>query len=96
MSKIIKEKQERPEFFAKGGSTKMFGKGTAHSALSGVSGKADNGGTAGSEPASRIGTPNEAYTEGVRYLEGGSGHMFGKGHAGKKVPGISGKETQEG
>ena len=96
MSKVIKEKEARPDFFAKGGTTGMFGKGTAHSALSGVSGKSDNGGTAGSEAADRIGTPNEGYTSGVRYIEGGDTHMFGKGHAGKKVPGVSGKETQEG
>ena len=37
-------RSERPEFFARGGTAKMFGKGTAHAALDSVSGKADNGG----------------------------------------------------
>ena len=30
------------------------------------------------------------------FAKGGDTKMFGKGHAGKKVPGISGKATQEG
>jgi hypothetical protein len=89
-------RSEKPDFFAKGGNTKMFGKGTAHTALSDVSGKSDNGGTAGSEPADKP-YEHESYTDGVRYQEGGgSNEMFGKGHSGKKIPGISGKETQEG
>ena len=89
-------RSEKPEFFAKGGTGKMFEKGTAHEALSGVSGKASNGGASG-EVADRIGPEKEAYTEGVRMAEGGgSNEMFGKGHAGKKVPNISGKATQEG
>jgi hypothetical protein len=89
-------RSEKPEFFASGGKTKMFGKGTAHEALSGVSGKSDNGGADG-VVADRIGPEKEAYTEGVRMADGGgSSEMFGKGHAGKKVPGISGKESQEG
>lgn len=37
-------RSEKPEFFAKGGDGKMFERGTAHDALSGVSGKASNGG----------------------------------------------------
>lgn len=87
---------ERPDFFAKGGNTKMFEKGTAHDAQSGVSGKASNGGADG-VVADRIGGDKEAYTEGVRMADGGgSSEMFGKGHAGKKVPGISGKASQEG
>jgi hypothetical protein len=89
-------RSEKPEFFAKGGTTKMFEKGTAHEAQSGVSGKAANGGADG-VVADRIGPEKEAYTEGVRMADGGgSSEMFGKGHAGKKVPGISGKATQEG
>jgi hypothetical protein len=89
-------RSEKPEFFAKGGTTKMFEKGTAHEAQSGVSGKAANGGADG-VVADRIGPEHESYTEGVRMADGGgSSEMFGKGHAGKKVPGISGKATQEG
>jgi hypothetical protein len=73
-------RSEKPEFFAKGGDTKMFGKGTAGKAESGVSGKESNDPSGGGE----------------EFAKGGSGKMFGKGHAGKKVPGVSGKETQEG
>lgn len=90
------ERSERPDFFAKGGSNKMFEKGTAHEALAGVSGKAANGGADG-VVADRIGGEKEAYTEGFRMAEGGGGNeMFDKGHAGKKVPGISGKASQAG
>lgn len=90
------ERSERPDFFAKGGSNKMFEKGTAHEAQSGVSGKASNGGASG-VTADRIGGEKEAYTEGVKMAEGGgSNEMFGKGHAGKKVPDISGKASQNG
>lgn len=87
---------EKPDFFAKGGSGKMFEKGTAHEAQSGVSGKSSNGGADG-VVADRIGPEHEEYTSGVRMAEGGgSNEMFGKGHAGKKVPNISGKASQEG
>jgi hypothetical protein len=84
---------ERPDFFAQGGSTSMYGRGTAHPSIAGQSGKEENGGSSG-EKAERKG--EGAYGKDVRYAEGGSGHMFGKGHAGKKVPFISGKESQEG
>lgn len=95
MGKVMSE-SARPDFFAKGGTTKMFEKGTAHDAESGVSGKSANGGADG-VVADRIGPEKESYTEGVRMADGGgSSEMFGKGHAGKKVPGISGKATQEG
>lgn len=70
----------RPDFFAKGGTGKMFGKGRAGEAASGQSGKESNSPPGGSD----------------KFASGGSGKMFGKGHAGKKVPGISGKATQEG
>jgi hypothetical protein len=71
---------ERPGFFAKGGTGKMFGKGTAGEAAEGVSGKESNSPPGGSD----------------KWASGGKGKMFGKGSAGKKVPGISGKATQEG
>lgn len=37
-------RSEKPEFFAKGGDTHMFERGTAHDAESGQSGKDSNGG----------------------------------------------------
>jgi hypothetical protein len=40
----MQSRSEKPEFFAKGGDTKMFGRGTAHPAESAVSGKSENGG----------------------------------------------------
>jgi hypothetical protein len=79
MPKVISS-GDRPGFFAQGGKTKMFGKGTAGEAAEGVSGKESNSPAGG----------------GDKFAKGGSGHMFGKGSAGKKVPGISGKATQEG
>jgi hypothetical protein len=81
--------------FAKGGTGKMFGRGTAHSAESDVSGKSSNSGEEGNAKAKdRKGdlSTGKDYT----FLEGGKGKMFGKGHAGKKIPGVSGKATQEG
>jgi hypothetical protein len=92
MSKIMK-KSESPEFFAKGGTTKMFGKGHANKKVPGISGKASQGDNAGEKPEENMA---EGYGSGFRFAEGGSGGMFGKGHAGKKIPGISGKATQEG
>jgi hypothetical protein len=87
-------RSERPDFFAKGGSTKMFEKGTAHDAESGVSGKEKNGGADGASPDSN---EAEGYGKGFKFADGGgSNEMFGKGSAGKKVPGVSGKETQSG
>ena len=70
----------RPDFFAKGGTTKMFGKGKAGDVTSGQSGKESNSPAGG----------------GDKWAAGGSGKMFSKGSAGKKVPGISGKATQSG
>lgn len=89
----VDKSDARPDFFAQGGSTPMFGRGTAHEVIPGISGKESNGGSSG-EKAERKG--DGSYGKDVRYAEGGSGHMFGKGHAGKKVPFISGKESQEG
>lgn len=76
----IKKRSESPDFFAKGGKGKMFGKGKAGEAESGVSGKASNSPSGG----------------GDKFASGGSGKMFGKGHAGKVTPGVSGKQSQEG
>jgi hypothetical protein len=93
--KMAKEgkRSESPEFFAKGGSGKMFGKGHASDAPSGVSGKESQEKNDGAKPDEN---EAEGYGSGFRFAEGGDGTMFGKGHAGKKVPGISGKATQEG
>lgn len=74
-------RSERPDFFAKGGTTKMFDKGHAGRAVPDYSGKQNQSGGGGGED---------------KFASGGSEHMFGKGHAGKKVPGISGKASQEG
>lgn len=79
MGKVISS-GDRPDFFAKGGTTKMFGKGTAGKVTEGQSGKESNSPAGGSD----------------KFASGGSGKMFGKGSAGKKVPGISGKATQSG
>jgi hypothetical protein len=79
MGKVISS-GARPDFFAKGGTGKMFGKGTAGKATEGVSGKESNSPAGG----------------GDKFASGGSGKMFGKGAAGKKIPGISGKATQSG
>jgi hypothetical protein len=38
----VESRSEKPDFFAKGGDGKMFGKGTAGTADSGVSGKSSN------------------------------------------------------
>jgi hypothetical protein len=83
----------RPDFFAQGGKTPMFGRGTAHEVIPGISGKESNGGSSG-EKAERKG--EGAYGKDVRYPEGGTTKMFGKGHAGKMTPFFSGKQTQEG
>jgi hypothetical protein len=89
----VEKRSDSPEFFAKGGTTKMYDRGTAHPAIAGVSGKESNGGSSG-QKAERKG--DGAYGKDVRFAEGGSQHMFGKGHAGKKTPFVSGKESQEG
>lgn len=87
------KRSESPEFFAKGGTTKMFGKGHASDAPSGVSGKESQEKNDGAKPDVN---DAEGYGGKFRFQEGGSGGMFGKGHAGKKIPGISGKASQEG
>jgi hypothetical protein len=92
MAKEMK-RSESPEFFGQGGKTKMFGKGHASEAPSGVSGKQSQEANDGEKPDENMA---EGYGSGFRFAEGGSGGMFGKGHAGKKIPGISGKATQEG
>jgi len=95
MPKTISQ-SERPDFFAKGGTQHMFGKGSTGKAAPGVSGKQSMSGAGeDGEKANRL-FEADNYTRGVDYLHGGHGGMFGKGHAGKKVPGISGKATQEG
>jgi hypothetical protein len=76
----VESQSEKPEFFAQGGKTHMFGKGTAGEAAEGQSGKESNSPPGGSD----------------KFASGGKTHMFGKGSAGKKVPGISGKATQSG
>jgi hypothetical protein len=93
VGKVIKQ-GDRPEFFAQGGSTKMYGKGYASPKDPDYSGKQSQGSNVGQTPEKPY--EHESYTDGVKYAEGGSGKMFSKGHAGKKVPGISGKATQEG
>ena len=75
----VEKRSESPEFFAKGGKGKMFGKGTAGRAESDVSGKQSNSPSGG----------------GDKFASGGSGKMFGKGHAGKVTPGVSGKQSQD-
>ena len=87
-------RSEKPEMFAKGGSNKMFDRGTAHAAIPGQSGKSSNGGADGVTADKLEGS--ESYVDGFKMAEGGSDHMFGKGHAGKKIAGVSGKESQEG
>ena len=82
MAKVIKNKNDKqdsdPGFFAQGGKTKMFGKGTSFEAKEGVSGKPTNA---------------EGAVASETFLQGGHGKMFGKGHANMKVPGISGKAS---
>jgi hypothetical protein len=87
------KRSESPEFFAKGGKGKMFGKGHASDAPSDVSGKQSQEENDGARPDRN---DAEGYGSKFRFAEGGSGKMYGKGSAGKKVPGISGKATQEG
>jgi hypothetical protein len=79
MAKVVK-KSDDPGFFAQGGKTKMFGKGTAGHAEDSVSGKASNSPPGGS----------------AKFASGGNNKMFGKGSAGHKTPGVSGKESQVG
>jgi hypothetical protein len=77
MGKVIKS-GEQPGFFAKGGTGKMFGKGTAGKAEAEQSGKDSNSPPGGNE----------------KFASGGKGKMFGKGSANKMTPGQSGKASQ--
>jgi hypothetical protein len=91
----FESRSDSPGSFAKGGTGKMFGRGTAHSAVPDVSGKPSQSGEEGNSKAkNRKGelSTGKDYT----FIEGGKGKMFGKGRAGKKTPGVSGKESQEG
>jgi hypothetical protein len=74
MGKVISQ-SEKPGFFPKGGSGKMFGKGSAGRSAEGQSGKESNSPPGGSE----------------KWAKGGSGKMFGQQHANKVTPGQSGK-----
>jgi hypothetical protein len=74
MGKVISS-GARPDFFAKGGTGKMFGKGTAGRSAEGISGKESNSPPGGSE----------------KFASGGKGKMFGKQNANKMTPGQSGK-----
>jgi hypothetical protein len=74
MGKVISS-STRPDFFAKGGTGKMFGKGTAGRSTEGVSGKESNSPSGGSD----------------KWASGGKGKMFGKQSASKATPGQSGK-----
>jgi hypothetical protein len=74
MAKVISS-SDKPGFFPKGGSGKMFGKGQAGRSQDGVSGKPSNSPPGGSE----------------QWAKGGSGKMFGKQTANKVTPGQSGK-----
>ena len=77
MGKVLSS-GDKPGFFAKGGSGKMFGKGSAGKVTPGQSGKESNSPPGGSD----------------KFASGGSGKMFGKGNANKMTPGQSGKESQ--
>lgn len=92
MPKLMK-RSESPEFFAKGGKGKMFGKGHASEAPHAQSGKESQEANDGARPDTN---EAEGYGSKFKFAEGGGGGMFGKGSAGKKIPGISGKASQEG
>jgi hypothetical protein len=74
MGKVEKQSSD-PGFFAKGGIGKMFGKGGAGDAASGVSGKESNAPSGSSD----------------KFASGGKTKMFGKQTANKMTPGQSGK-----
>lgn len=96
MPKVM-SRSEKPDFFAKGGSGKMYGKGRTGTASSGVSGKESNSNDAGNARAENPKGERPAYAHDFTFQKGGgSSEMFGKGHAGKKTPGVSGKASQEG
>lgn len=77
MGKVM-SKSAKPEFFAKGGKTAMFGKGHAAPAPDGVTGYDTQ--------------PGEG--PGGKFAKGGSGHMFGKGHANAAEAGVTSKNSQ--
>jgi len=75
----------------------MYAKGHAGTAQSGYSGKESNTNNAGNERPRNPKGQQPAYAHDYEFIKGGgSNEMFGKGHAGKKTPGISGKASQEG
>ena len=74
MGKVLSS-GDKPGFFAKGGTGKMFGKGTVGKVTPGQSGKESNSPNGGS----------------AKFAAGGSGKMFGKQTANKMTPGQSGK-----
>jgi len=74
MGKVLSS-GDKPGFFAKGGTGKMFGKGGAGDAASGVSGKESNAPSGSSD----------------KFASGGKTKMFGKQTANKMTPGQSGK-----
>lgn len=74
MGKVISS-GDKPGFFAKGGTGKMFGKGQASESVAGQSGRESQGGAGGSD----------------KFAKGGTGKMFGKQSANKMTPGQSGK-----
>jgi hypothetical protein len=71
----VTSSSEKPGFFPKGGSGKMYGKGSAGKVTPGQSGKESNSPAGGGE----------------KFASGGSGKMFGKQSANKMTPGQSGK-----
>lgn len=73
----VESRSEKPDFFAKGGSGKMFGKGKVGEVEPGVSGKQSNAPSGG----------------GDKFASGGKGKMFGKQSANKMTPGQSGKSS---
>jgi hypothetical protein len=99
MGKVIKEskKSESRSFFASGGNEKMYGKGRTGGVQPGISGKESNSPSEhNAGPSNQKGQKPE-YAHDYKFLEGGgSNKMFGKGHAGKATPGVSGKASQEG
>jgi hypothetical protein len=74
MGKVISS-GDKPGFFAKGGTGKMFGKGKVGEAASGQSGKESQ-------------TPPGSSD---KFASGGKTKMFGKQSANKMTPGQSGK-----
>lgn len=96
MPKVMKREEAR-SFFASGGNEKMYGKGRAGTASAGVSGKERNDNDAGNARAENPKGERPGYAHDYTFQKGGGANeMFGKGHAGKKTPGTSGKASQEG